>query len=460
MTKKKLALTLGLLSLVSMAIWILGNQPLIAQTVFGQLPPGVTKRDDVVVLPVDPNTGELLSGTRATVAPSAKTHKSEDSVRVFSNPSLEGRICYALNNYKTPPDYNLVLRTLSTDFSKVENYSITNTDLNAVDEPQFSPDGKYIAFKIGDLSGQYPNYHFYVLNLENGKLNLASKNSFNVPKLSWSPDGKYICLIRGGDAKGLHYHEGEGPLELISIDWRTAKETTVARDDTVLLGFDWAAPHTLFYTAQREPLEQNGSQETGKQSSSIYSVDVERGAKRLILDQAFHPVISPSGERIAFFGPEISATSPRKTRKFSTPSLSVAQRDGKQRKSLNVQAGELPSLVWGQDESIIFTVANGQEQVRGQVVQWNTASGVKKVIGAFKSTTYKEDGQEPLKPDFLPLKSLVQGLLICRINNVVGANADFYETQQTLQSMNLETGEVKVWATGKGVSSLDWSSSN
>lgn len=462
MIKKKLVWTFGFLSLGIAVVWFFKNQPLLAQTFIGQPPSTVTKANTPIVLPVDPNTGELLNGTRAKINFTFPAPKPEDLVKLSPNSLLGGKICYTFNIYKTPPDYNLVVRPLNAGASEgVKTYSITNTDLNALDEPQFSPDGKYVAFKIGDLSGQYPNYHLYVLDLSKDKLVLASKKTFNMPRLSWSPDGKYICLIRGGDAKGLHYHEGESLLNLVSLDWRSGRETIVAKDDKVALGFDWAAPHTLFYTAGSEAANQAKTSESiNRPLSSIYSMDVEQGKRELLLDEAFNPVVSPSGKRVAFFGPEISNKSSKNLRRSSKPALSVVQRDGQGRESLNVQSGELPFIAWNQDEKQILTVAGGEDGARGQVLQWNIESGVKKIIGVFKFTTYKENAQELLKPDFLPLRSTIKGMLICRVNCITGANEDFYETQQTMQAMNLQTGEIRVLATGKNGSSFDWNPSD
>ncbi|BAY96899.1 putative WD40-like Beta Propeller [Tolypothrix tenuis PCC 7101] len=70
--------------------------------------------------------------------------------------------------------------------------------IQLAEEPQWSPDGKQIAFMSLDNPG---NEEIYVMNADGSKLKNLTKNKIKDSSPLWSLDGKNIAFLSGRDRK-------------------------------------------------------------------------------------------------------------------------------------------------------------------------------------------------------------------------------------------------------------------
>src|SRR4026207_2311562 len=84
-----------------------------------------------------------------------------------------------------------------------QNRTYTIQDLlkvRRVGDPQVSPDGKRIAFTIGDVNFDLNKVitQIYVMPAEGGSMKQLTNGATSASAPRWSPDGKRIAYITGG----------------------------------------------------------------------------------------------------------------------------------------------------------------------------------------------------------------------------------------------------------------------
>ena len=88
-----------------------------------------------------------------------------------------------------------------------------------VGDPQVSPDGKNVAFTIGDVNfdGNRVVTHIYVMPLAGGaeiKRLTSGESSASAPR--WSPDGKRIAYVTGSQIWVMD-HDGDNKKQVTKI---------------------------------------------------------------------------------------------------------------------------------------------------------------------------------------------------------------------------------------------------
>ncbi len=97
----------------------------------------------------------------------------------------------------------LLLTFFSTFFIYAQGPNWIVDDLlkvRRVSDPQVSPDGQWVAFTVGDLNWDANKYvnQIYLLPVTGGAPKLLTKGTGSASQPRWSPDGKRIAYITGG----------------------------------------------------------------------------------------------------------------------------------------------------------------------------------------------------------------------------------------------------------------------
>ena len=158
-------------------------------------------------------------------------------------------------------------------------------------DPSLSPDGKRIAFVavVGDLFVIHPKMGLFVMNVDgSGRTRLAEKElGDRIPAApNWSPDGKRIafCTRPQGGTKGKYQ------LHVVDADGRNIKPL----DTVEAIAPVWSPDgKRLLITRLREP-------KTGRWKPSLCTVNVDGTNLRELVPGGFSGAWSPDGKALAF----------------------------------------------------------------------------------------------------------------------------------------------------------------
>lgn len=422
--------------------------------------------------------------------------------------SLSGRLAYVPTILHRNGDFQSSLRICKLRSAPGEVsemvYRVDKPEDRQTDEfntrilydPQFSPDGRYILFKFGHAMSRHDGYQLYVLDTSDEHLWLVSDLPVCYAFTSWSPDGRYIAFIAGGDSDGYVYDIGGyfGPLELHVTDWRAKKDYLVTSSDTVRGPFSWLSPHTLLYGA----MSQKGQEQIGKLEEREYAqmqhpptgsaksppmlygskakkrqweprpdvFEYVPGAKRpvMLFRDGYLPVASPDGKQIAFFGSEhIDRPSPLRTGWEDDPqgsSVCVADLNGSPRVALNREGGRYPRIAWLPDGKHLVTLTQTQPtpKARAEVRVWDITTRRFRTVAALSAEDYKEMPTSVTEPEFRPLgMNKRSDTLFVLINSFTGQDPEGYLTSKgVVESVDVLNGKVTVIAQAIDASGLDW----
>lgn len=383
--------------------------------------------------------------------------------------------------------------------------------------PLFSPDGRYILFRYGDLGTTTPESHLYVLDTKNNDVHLVSSRPVNYALVSWSPDGNYIAYMENGDYQGrLEEIRGSaidylGPLRLYICNWRTGQEYLVRTNDNLNGPFYWIGSHTLVYDSlsqvQQElgqpprepgnrPVSPPKSQGTGGQKAqkdhpaghsntlksapppglpaaplrpNIYAYSVETGQSRLLIKDGHRAVPSPDGQWIAFYGSaNVKQPYPLQDSwergSLEGMSLCVARRDGSGRIAFNPVHSVYPQIQWLPDSRHFLTIAQTEFSpgAAAEITEWNLDTQGFRRVATLSAKDYQKSSYSPVSPTFRAVSTARDGseLYVVKFENVgevVKSIIDrVYVNMFSLQRINLKTGEVTTIAQVKNADGIDW----
>jgi len=194
----------------------------------------------------------------------------------------------------------------------IETYRLHVSPLFVVAAPEFSPDGRYILFQCGDLFERGGLYRLYVLDRQTKTLVPNTPDGLSTDRIAWSPDSQQILFFAGRDQDD----SGRGVQARVFDLLRRRSFPVAAGVDMAadIADVKWTSAGTLLFTQRssarpsisRPSIPRPGvSPATSAQDHLPSSNVFETGARlrsRLLLSGAEHPLPSPDGQWIAFFG--------------------------------------------------------------------------------------------------------------------------------------------------------------
>jgi hypothetical protein len=286
--------------------------------------------------------------------------------------------------------------------------------------PIISPDRSFIALR--DQSSGYSATPLWILNTETGKCSQVPVAPFRYAFVSWSPDSRYLAYVRGGSSRGglLITEAGEtiygGPLELVVCDWRAGKEFLVATSDSLSGPFHWTGAHTLVYGLQAAPDKVNGNPKSKiAPRPDVYKFSPDTQQSRLLFKDGYHPVPSPDGEWIAFYGSPNPQQPVRLARdpvsynlenewRFVSKgaSLCLAKPDGTERIALQPYNGFYPQIRWLSDNRRFVTVEHSRSDSKsqGKITLWDRQTQSMRPIATLHAKVSPARPSTLIRPQF------------------------------------------------------------
>jgi len=385
-----------------------------------------------------------------------------------SPPDFSGQVIYASTINIWPFRRYLVLNQVpgrtggqanTTTFPLEENEKTTDW----LYDPQFSPDGQYVLFKLGNLHERYGTFDLLLWHLKTGQVRRVAELSY--PFSLWSPDGSYIAYIRGGDLEG---HPGTSGLQLCTYNLKTFQEHLIVKNDAVRGGVGWTPQNTLLYSAFVNPKSKDSKSNDDEAKAvsltrpNIYEIKAEGGDAKLVVLDGYRPSCSPDGKRIVFFGSEDPGRpGSLSSRWWENPyyaAVSVSDRDGNNRRALNREQRTYPVIQWLPDSQGFLTIKTTRQgnTIEGRIQEWNATSGQGKSVGVLRlrdDQNFIDGGPFPF---FRPL-SVVAGHLLPVVTQEYRTSGDVLLTRlDSLKTVDLKTGSVSTVIELKDATGLDY----
>ena len=245
------------------------------------LAPG--KAEPVAPAPLPVQVDAPTSGTPApgdAFVPAAET-----------SPLISGKLVYMAYLEKYLPERKqmtvepyLVVRTFGQSTSSpqiplIVSYRITVPMAEEAFDPQFSPDGNTVLFRVG---WPYDNgqHRLYLLDLKSGRLRAGPPEDLSYSPALWSPDSRFFAYFSGGD------HAVGGELRFFNA--RSGRSRAVGHGmESGGAKLEWTRQGSLLCTA----------------GGNIYEARPEgRSVPKLLIKGGIDPAPSPDGRWIAFSG--------------------------------------------------------------------------------------------------------------------------------------------------------------
>ena len=378
-----------------------------------------------------------------------------------------GDLVYAFNDLKTAPYPSFVGAHTNgqTRNYRLQGPNLQGTEGDFVFDPQLLPSSNNVLLKLGDPAvrerNPYNSYRLWNWNRTTNALTAAAPRELFFRHVAPAPDGNRIAYIAGGNALGQTPAENGGigePLRLYIYDAQSKTETLVSDNEGVRGGFNWLDANTLLYTELGKP-EKTELNPKGWARPSIYAFDVKSGKSTLLLNEARHPMPSPDGSRIAFWGLRAGEMLPLPDDWWQNTGyahLSVAKRDGSERKAYSRLIGPYPSLVWAPDNQRMFTVeqrpASDKDTAR-PITEWNLRLGQARRVGTLQTKDVQKTERAWFQPQFRALGVAPDGKSLVVAVEEVSATG---QVTQRVQSVELATGKSTEVAKLRDVAGFDW----
>lgn len=350
---------------------------------------------------------------------------------------------------------------MSGSADKIHHFIYEKEVSGLVFEPQFSPDGQTILFKLG---WPYDNgsYDVCLWNRKTQQLQLRLIKGLTYGKLLWSPDGRYLAFDWGGNAEG---DEGGGhmtapPIELNIYDFKAKRSRVIAQSPTAK-SFAWTRQGTLLYSRMDEKAwlqdfeeRQNAAISKPAVRPDIYEVPAGGGVGKLVLRDGYDPAPSPDGTWIACFSSSFPAT---KTTKAIVPNsgyhmdlpvqsyLCLYNRVNHTRKMIQAIGPYYPDLIWTPDSKGLIVVAQ-DDNPAGHISALQIPEFKEKSVATLKATdTPPLYHSGPTR--FQPFQVSKDGsLLFLVVSEYTGQGESLLDEMKSLKTVNLKTGQVSLLA--------------
>lgn len=377
--------------------------------------------------------------------------------KVALTSSLPGKIVFATTAVVKGESQSLIIieQTKRGKNPTKEIYKVAAND--HVFRPQFSPDGRYVSFKVGYVWHDYGQHKIHIWDTSNNKIKTIPLK-LNRRDALWSPTSKYLAFVQNG--------KEEGQLNLCIFDVQKNQTRIIKRNSTLQLN-TWSQNDSLIFTESTLQNKRNFKVNSESPRPSIYEA-LPNGVVKILIKQGYDAVPSPDGQIIAFIGWADESKPDKKYRKekFSTvtglatsPSLYLFDQS-KQERILLEENLENAVLRWTPDGKNLIVVKTTQKGAASEALinSFDTDSHKKHLVAILKSKDYEPLEWSTTNPKFDLFKFSSDGrYLIILVTEFTGVSGPLLDGVGKLQAINLETGAVSAIAISRDDFGMDWS---
>lgn len=392
-----------------------------------------------------------------------KNALSEDPLTVVSPRALNGVLTYDFpaRNFSR----GVTVRMFRDGEQQVVTYLLKLADplKRGAYDAQRSSSGRYISFKYGNGAGFSDSYKLCVFDTQTNTLKVASEETLHFRDFFFSPNGRYIALVEGGNYWGQVNTTGASPLKLLCYDVAKDVATVVPVKKIVPRSLTWSPNNVLYFSAQVDLPDASSS----RRKPDLYAfVPGTTGTTRRFSD-CYLPRFSVDGKKVAFFGSEDPAKPFPLTERWQTVAnymaLSVANLDGTERITLTTQRGLYSDVVWSGSGRTIYELKLVQASPRATLVvtKWNLQSRTREDVATLVATDYEAQGRDNFDPQIslIGLSGREDKMLFSVTENVAGdPNSPILPIRQMLQVLDPTTGTVTQMTTTRKSLSYHWKS--
>lgn len=376
---------------------------------------------------------------------------------ILVHPDIYARINFVLRSVG-------VTRRIGEQVTSVATYPIESS---CVFDPQFSPDGSRILFKIGDAFDSTGTFNLYLWDMAVGRLSEVLSEDISFSNVLWSPDSRYVAYVRGGDVAG-RVRAKMLPLRLRVLDLQTGHSRHVAKSGGVV-DMVWTQQGTLLFTMYpkhpkgqaeedepKDPKDPGDEAATGPQAppqTSIYEAPGKGGAAKLVIANGQNPAPSPNGRWIAFIGSPDAAAG--EAAALLSPRVYLFNRESRERVLVDLPGAD--TLRWTPDSRFLVALDESyRESAEGaglgtayiSLIDPNTLKV--KALATLQAEDHRPMSRISLTaPQFNPIKFSKDGrYLFVRVSEITGINvkAMVNTVRKTLRAVDLSTGSVSTVA--------------
>ena len=425
----------------------------------------------------------------ASAAPPPEQYDLLTSVTTSGAP--QGRLLY-IEKYGY---LYFVLRGINTEGmlngqpSKVVSYKVQA--YWTVFEPEFSPDGQRVLFKIGDPYEATGKYNLFLWDLAAAQVRPASREfitpvkdltdpassklivadefgqpnakypaalygeAFSYRKTYWSPNSRWVAYVRSGD-RGGRVRRGMQPVQLRLLDVNSGRSRRVVRNPGVTHGeMAWTSQNTLLFTMfpkdKNRPSEDKQERDVDKATDpepeapavpSVFEASTKRGSKpQMVVANAESPLPSPNNRLIAFLRPPADKNKPEQE-------IGLFDRQGGGVKSLATQ--KVSFLLWTPDSRQLIAISafyygaeNGGARGEAIISLIDVASGTQREITTLQAHDYRALSGSEKTAQFDAFKVSQDGrFLFVRVGEAtgIGMGGVGLRSRKSLVSVDLMTG--------------------
>lgn len=329
-------------------------------------------------------------------------------------------------------------------------------------QPQYSPDGTKILFKVGNyLTTNYVTYRPLILDLRTNKLTEIKAPTQSIGSLTvlWSQDSRYIAYLRHGVALPFG---GEDTAQLYVYDTSTNTDQQIVENEGLEDNFAWTTKERLLYS-----IFPAGTPPT-RPPADLYVFSAATGKSILLHHDAYRPVSSPDGQEIAF----VSVIDPRLPVKGKTASKTFyhftyeyaankyltlwSPVSGKVRLIRQEQAPQYSEIRWHSDSRGIIIINRhpiSESQDQANITDYDLATNKQHKAATIIYADYEHiDDYRPL---FLPLTvSKDNAWLFFSVRQPYMATSN--DHGQFLRAVRLSDGTISTLCFIPGYNGLDW----
>jgi Tol biopolymer transport system component len=327
--------------------------------------------------------------------------------------------------------------------------------------PSVSPDGRMVLFKVGYPWNEDGSFRIHLWNRANNKTDVIPQE-LSYRNVLWSPTSRYLALVRGADAEGHSYANGN--QEILAYDTVSRKTEILARHKKLALG-SWSDIESLLYVLYPSPTRlPTIKSETHKLPDSrpdIHEVSL-RGQDKKIIVHGYNPAASPNGKWIAYLGwpqNEKPKDSENLTEGLTaSPSLYLFDRQKSQSVPLE-QGIRNCKLVWTPDNGKLIIIKTLQKNLVSEaaVEAYEISTLKRNLITTLKSKDFERQDWSLAnhKFDLFEISNDGRHLMIMT-TDITGIEEGMLAGIGKLQDINLNDGSVSILLTSKNDLGIDW----